>query len=112
MNYYTVDGWNNFCRVFELPEKFSSEFCFGSGIPTTFMMVDWFNPVPDIPQPAISKEEWEAKGLSSTETLVDYESIRFPLEEFLKRKRYVKPGRRYLVLTEFGLTFEFTGGEA
>jgi hypothetical protein len=31
-----------FFHVFRLPEKFPSEYCFGSGVPVNFQMVDWF----------------------------------------------------------------------
>jgi len=41
-----VTQLNNFCRVFELPQTFSEAYCFSGGIPTVFIMVDWFNPIP------------------------------------------------------------------
>ena len=53
---YKVDGWNNFCRIFELPETYPKEYCFGGGHPVSFQMVDWFNPVPGIAQPAVTKK--------------------------------------------------------
>ena len=41
---YTIDIWNNFCRVFMLPEKYCNDFCFNGGHPTNFQMIDWFCP--------------------------------------------------------------------
>lgn len=104
---YKVDGWNNFCRVFELPSKFSSDFCFGGGIPTNFQMVDWFNPVPDIGQPAVTKEVWRKKvGEIDTRT-VEGDELAATLTSWLKMKLYTKPSCRYLVLCDFGLCFTF-----
>ena len=61
---YKVDSWNNFCRVFMLPEEYPEDFCFNGGHPVNFQMVDWFNPVAhdDLFLPAISKEEWIEKA--------------------------------------------------
>ena len=61
MEAYKVDGWNNFCRVFELPNKFPNTYCFGGGVPVGFKMVDWFNPVSGLDSPAVSKEVWKEK---------------------------------------------------
>lgn len=105
---YKVDGWNNFCRVFELPEHFSPEFCFGGGIPTTFQMIDWFNPVPDLGQPAVSKKVWEEKvgGIQIKE--IDLDELRSFLVPCLLMKHYIREDRTYLVLCEFGACFIFT----
>ena len=86
---------NNFCRVFELPEGYPKGFCFGGGKPVTFQMVDWFNPIPrrDILNDDI--KEWN-----------EYIPL---LKDFLESKTYVKPGRQYLVITDFGESFLFTG---
>lgn len=70
--------------VYELPEKMSDGFCFGGGTPITFLNVDWFH-VPS--EMAVEK-----------------------LTEFLRGKRYVKPGRKYLVIGP--LTFTFDGAAA
>ena len=113
---YNVDGWNNFCRVFELPERFSSEFCFGGGIPTKFQMIDWFNPVPDIGQPAVSKKVWRKKVGEIVVKIVDHEELQTFLIPWLKMKQYTQQGRTYLVICDFGACFTFTkeqteGGE-
>jgi len=104
---YSVDGWNNFCRVFELPNHFSSEFCFGGGIPTNFQMVDWFNPVPDINQPAVSKEVWKEKVGEIAIKTVDHEELQAFLIPWLKMKTYVQQGRMYLIICDFGACFVF-----
>ena len=105
---YNVDGWNNFCRVFELPIRFSSDFCFGEGVPTNFQMVDWFNPVPDIGQPAVSKEVWREKVGEIEVKNIDGDELATKLTDWLKMKLYTKPGCTYLVLCDFGLCFTFT----
>lgn len=78
----------NFCRVFELPESFPEQFCWGGGIPVTFKMVDWFNPVPD----SMQDKDWETE-------------VKPSLVKFILPKAYVQLGRCYLVLTDFGNAF-------
>ena len=92
---YDVDGWNNFCRVFELPQEYSEEFCFGGGQPTNFQMVDWFNPVSPV---------------SADSKPIDLDELELTLVPWLRQKKYVKPGRRYLVLYDFGASTTFEGG--
>ena len=99
---YKVDGWNNFCRVFRLPRQFSSDFCFGAGIPTNFQMVDWFNPVEGIGQPACSKEVWRKEVGEIKIIEVNLEELEATLIPWLKEKIYVRPGNEYLVLYDFG----------
>lgn len=81
----------NFCRVFELPQAYPNEYCFGGGIPVTMRMVDWFSPVADCMQ----DKDWD------TEIVPE-------LIEFLVPKNYTKPGRNYLVLTDWGASFTFS----
>jgi hypothetical protein len=106
---YEVDGWNNFCRVFELPEEFSSEFCFGGGHPTNFQMVDWFYPVPNVSMAGCSKETWREKVGEIEITTIELETLITDMVPFLLEKRYVKQGRKYLVLCDFGASFTFLG---
>ena len=104
---YKADRWNNFCRVFELPADFSGEFCFGPGVPTNFQMVDWFEPVPNLARAAVSKDVWREK-VGEIETVeVDHESHSELMGKFLRIKNYVKPSRKYLVLTSFNMVFLF-----
>jgi len=99
---YKVDGWNNFCRVFEIPAKFSSEFCFGGGIDTVFKMVDWFNPVSGLPQPTISKDVWE-KEVGPFEVIEKTEQeLHETVGRFVAGKEYVRKGFKYLILCNFG----------
>lgn len=104
---YEVDGWNNFCRVFELPIKYSSEFCFGGGIPTNFQMVDWFNPVQGLSTPAISKENWLKKYGKVESKIVKSDDLEKELIPWLKGKTYIKGERTYLVICDFGAAFIF-----
>ena len=99
---YSVDHWNNFCRVFEVPEILSTEYCFGGGVPVLFKMVDWFYPIPDVGQAAVSKEVWEKEVGQIVPVEVDLEELEKTLISFLREKRYANPGRTYLVLYEFG----------
>lgn len=89
---FTVPELQNICYIFELPERFSSDYCFGGGIPTNFQMVDWFNPVP--PPEMHQFDSWEDLRTGM-------------LNEFLLAKNYVKPGRQYLAITGFGEVFLF-----
>ena len=104
---YSVDGWNNFCRVFELPERFSSAFCFGGGIPTNFQMVDWFNPVCELGQPAVSKEVWREKVGEIKTIEIDSDVLSEQLISFLQQKIYLKPNRKYIVICDFGMCCSF-----
>lgn len=104
---YEVDGWNNFCRVFEVPEKFPRGYCFGGGLPATFTMVDWFNPIIGISQPAVTKEVWRENVGEIEIKIVENDDLANRMREFLSQKNYVKPGRTYLVLCDFGMAFTF-----
>ena len=110
-NIYIVDGWNNFCRVFELPEKFSSEYCFGGGIDTTFKMVDWFNPMDLGGQPTVSKEVWLEKVGKIETVQVSSDELKNKLLDFLIGKNYVKPNRTYILIANFGASFTFSKGD-
>lgn len=76
---------NDLVRVFELPVEGPSGYRFGGGVPVSFLEVDWFNALPplgeDLPDPLKDADHWEAE-----------------MREYIAAKRYVQPGRRYLVL--------------
>jgi len=79
---------NNFCRVFELPEEYPRGFLFAGGKSVVFIMVDWFQPIPpeDIQNNKVKKwEEYVPR-----------------IREFLEVKDYRKPGKQYILLTNFG----------
>mgnify|MGYP000468582799 CR=1 FL=1 len=99
---YTVDGWNNFCKVFEIPNCFPSGFCFNEWKSVSFKMVDWFNPVPGLPNPVMIKEQWIKKIGKYQEKEVDLDELKEDLKPFILGKPYIKPGRSYLVLFDFG----------
>jgi len=90
MRSFKVTEQNNFCRIFELPDKLSDEFCFNGGIPILFKMVDWFNPVSDCP------------------CEITTDSLCGQLEEWLQDKSYVRPGKKYLLISDFGASFIFS----
>jgi hypothetical protein len=88
-----IHGENNFCRVFELPNTYPQAYCFGGGQPVNFQMVDWFNPIPDDDIYDGKIKKWK-----------EYKDM---LKEFLAIKTYVRPGRQYLLITDFGESFIF-----
>ncbi len=107
MRKYTVDGWNNFCRVFKLPDSFPSEFCFGGGVPVNFQMVDWFNPIPELSIPTVNKTYW-LKFIGEIETKeIDLDELEKTLIPFLQKKVYVKQNKDYLILYKFGASTIF-----
>lgn len=87
-----VTNDNNFCRVFELPDNYPNEYCFGGGVPVYFKMVDWFNPIPP--------EHIEDK-------ILKWEEYIPMLKDFLVLKNYVHPGKKYLLLTDFNESMIF-----
>lgn len=99
---YKVDGWNNFCRVFELPESYPKGFCFNGGHSVNFKLVDWFNPVCGIPQPTVSREVWMDKVGKIETKEIDLADLEETLVPWLQSKIYVKPCFKYLVLYDFG----------
>ena len=105
---YLVDGWNNFCRVFEIPESYPEGYLFGGGKPVSFIMIDWFNPVPGIGQPAVTKEVWR-KEVGEIETKeISINELQESLIPWLLEKQYVKNGRDYLILCDFGAALRFS----
>ena len=109
---YQVDGWNNFCRVFELPTGYPTGYCFGGGKPVMMLMVDWFNPVQGPPQPAVTKKAWEREFGPIETTEVDGDELTEKLVPWLRQKEYVNADGSYLVLCDFGLAITFKGSDA
>lgn len=91
-----VTEMTNFCRVFELPENYPSDFCFGRGIPVTMQMVDWFNPISPAEVTRGQVKPW-SENVSK-------------LRDWLSTKVYVQAGRKYLLITDFGESFIFEKG--
>lgn len=106
---YQVDAWNNFCRVFKLPKEYPKSYCFGGGKPVTMVMQDWFCPVQNMPQAAVSKEVYE-KEVGPIKTIeVDGDELAEMISSWLQKKEYVEPDKSYLVICNFGLAFTFIG---
>jgi hypothetical protein len=87
------DDDHNFGRVFELPDHYPEGFCFGGGKPVQMLMVDWFNPWPNSP---FDEREFNTWAEVVTE-----------LRPWLAKKIYVKPGKRYILITDFGESLVF-----
>ena len=100
---YQVDGWNNFCRVFELPEDYPEGFCFCGGFPVNFQMVDWFNPVSDIGHPAVSKDVWREEFGEIEVKEITLDELRDNLFPWLIKKQYIKQSRLYLIYKCFDI---------
>jgi len=82
---------NNFCRVFELPERYPNGFCFDGGKPVEMLMVDWFYPMPsDVALSVTGKK------------MPTWDEHKKHLKEFVSKKNYIKKGKAYLIITEFG----------
>lgn len=92
----SINSDNNFARVFEFPQKMPTEFCFGGGHAVEFKLVDWFNPIP-----------LHEIGDDEITSWVDYEAM---IKDFVSKKRYVKAGFKYLIVTDFNESFVFIGG--
>lgn len=112
---YQVNGFNNFCRVFRLPKVYPQGYCFGGGLPTTFVMVDWFCPVIGLPQWAISEkhynelvEKGEITDLESHSKEVDSTELQKTLTDWLGQKNYMNEGETYLLICNFGMAFTFS----
>jgi len=106
---YKVDGWNNFCRVFEIPEEFPNEYCFGGGIHCDFVMKDWFSPVFDLLLINVPKEEYQKHVDEYLYKEVDFEELEKTIVDFVKVKKYITKGRKYLILYSFGAATIFEG---
>lgn len=63
-----------FVRVYRMPEKLTNGYCFGPGVPITFLNVDWF----------------EARIAGGREELTDW----------IKGKRYYDPAASFLVQSD------------
>ena len=85
-----ITDMNNFCRVFELPKSYPKGFCFDGGKPCVFTMVCWFNPMPTEDPNSVTWAEQLPR-----------------LKEFVRDHVYVKPGRKYILITDFGEAFVF-----
>lgn len=74
-----------FYHVYELPDrdKLAPGYAFNGGNPVPFLNVDWFGG----PPPSMGEMGPE------------------DIEAFVRQKRYIKPGKRYLVLGSPGHTF-------
>jgi len=104
---YNVDAWNNFCRVFELPETYPEGYLFGGGKPVEFLMIDWFQPIEGVGRAAVTKEVWKEKVGEIKVKKVSQEELIEILVPFLSKKRYIKKERKYLILCDFGAALTF-----
>jgi len=98
---FDIDPWNNFVRVFEIPQEFPSGFYFGGGRLANFQMKDWFQPFPSLPQPSIDKRAWIEKEGEFMTLLYTGDQVRESKPAFdcsrnsrLAALRVFRPGRR------------------
>ena len=111
---YQVNGFNNMCRVFELPSQYPKGYCFQGSIDTNFKMVDWFNPVPELASWSITEKDYRDKvnnGLlqvdSSHSKEIESDELQEMLTNFLINKNYIQ-NKTYLVICDFGMAFTFS----
>lgn len=101
---YTIDMWNNFVRVFILPEQYPKGFLFDGAKPVVFEMIDWFQLSEIQGVPSISKQEWIEK-YGSIETIERTEDeLRQLLEPFITQKPYYENSKEYLIICRFGFS--------
>ena len=93
-----MDVKKNFCRVFKLPGVYPNQFLFRGPVDVKFSMVDWFCPV--------RPDEVDDFDINDQDCL---DILRSQLEPFLLPKVYVKPGCRYILMTDFNFSFMFKG---
>lgn len=84
----------NFCRVFELPLSYPEGYCFSGGKDVRVKMVDWFNPWPH-PELEPDLDTWD--------------KIEPLLRRDVSQKVYIRPGRRYVLVTDFGKAMVIDG---
>lgn len=99
---YKIDPWNNFCRVFEIPDKFPSGYCFGEGVDTVFKMVDWFYPVSGLGLAGCSKEEWEKNIGPAPFVKISLKELEEHLLPFVSKKEYIQLKKSYIIIYSFG----------
>ena len=106
---FEVDGWNNLCRVFELPKDFIEDYCHGGGHATNFQMIDWFYPLSqeDVPIAACSKEIWKKEVGEIKTVTITLKELQGSLVPFMQEKPFIKAGRKYLIICDFGATILF-----
>jgi len=95
---YRITEATNFIRIFEVPDEFPPEFCFGGGHNTIFILTDWFNPFEQ-------KLFWEEKELVYVESSLAYQERIIKLRNFVKGKQYFKPDKTFMALTDYGDVF-------
>jgi len=84
---FQINGWNNFCRVFQLPDSYPDDYCFNGSISKIFKMVDWFNPI----------------GMDTTGRVYRTQQQLFDtVGKFVLKKSYIQKGCKYLILCDFG----------
>lgn len=107
---FVIDPWNNFVRVFELPKRMPTDFCFGGPVTTMFEMVDWFTPFVEISQANVEKEEWLKQGRTYPTLEITLDEIQDRMVDHLSRKMYLQAGRTYLLLFNCGASLTFKMG--
>lgn len=85
---FDINNGNNFCRIFEMPQRYPDGYCFGGkSYPAEFRMVDFFNPIPP------DEVDGKLRDWGEYERLLKLEVLQRP---------YIKRGFKYLMATEFG----------
>ena len=116
---YKINKHNNFIRVFRVPSRYPSGYCFGGGYDVAFKMVDWFEPYPTISMATLVEigeksnvpselSAWDAKR--RTLRLVR-EILVKSLREFIGKKNY-SDGYDLLCITDYGDSFIVEGSRS
>ena len=92
----TISETQNFMRIFQVPVEFPEGYCFQGGKPTTFLLVDWFNPIEQ-------DKFWSGKTV--TLNAEEIETHHKMARDFIKGKTYYNPHYKYLALTDYNDAF-------
>ncbi len=95
---WTITYATNFVRIFRLPNKFPSDYCFSGGHPTMFVLVDWFNPFGQ-------EDFWEDKTKEFDGNDIEYLKHIEEFKDFIKAKKYFNSNFTFMALTDYGDAF-------
>ena len=120
---YKINKHNNFIRVFRVPSRYPSGYCFGGGYDVAFKMVDWFEPYPTISMatlveigeksnvPSELTPLWDAPNGEVLLTPELREILVKSLREFIGKKNY-SDGYDLLCITDYGDSFIVEGSRS
>lgn len=92
MSEFRITSDNDFIRIFVVPKKFPTGYCFDGPKPVDFPMIDWFQVFSMTSLPIMIGGE-------------QYEEKKKEIIEYVKTKPYYHDIVSYLILTDWGDAF-------